>query len=99
MSDAPDSTPVPPDSPALLAAQQALDAVLADQGPEQPDPADPENGSGDPENGSGDPENGSGDPTARLAERATRLAQAQQALAALLDEEPPSPRPADDAEA
>ena len=92
MSDAPDSTPVPPDSPALLAAQQALDAVLADQGPEQPDPADPENGSGDPENGSGDP-------TARLAERATRLAQAQQALAALLDEEPPSPRPADDAEA
>ena len=92
MSDAPDSAPVPPDSPALRAAQQALDAVLADQGPEHPDPADPSTGSGDPQNGSGDL-------TARLADRATRLAQAQQALAALLDEEPPSPRPADDAEA
>ena len=77
MSDAPDSAPVPPDSPALRAAQQALDAALADPGLDA----------------------GSADPQADLAEHARRLAQAQQALAALLDDEPPSPPPADDAEA
>jgi hypothetical protein len=84
MTDAPDSVPTPPDSPALRAAQQALDAALADPVPEPTDP-------------------GAGpttvDSEVDLAARARRLEQAHQALAALLDEEPPGSSSSDDAEA
>lgn len=84
MNDTPSPAPLPPDSPALRAAQQALEAALADQRLGSTDPADPGTGSVDPD--------------ADLAERARRLAQAQQALAALLDSEPPGSPPPDDAE-
>ncbi len=85
MTDAPDSAPTPPDSPALRAAQQALDAALADPAP---DPTDP-----------GAQEPTAADAEADLAARARRLENAHQALAALLDEEPPVSSSSDDAEA
>jgi hypothetical protein len=94
MNDAPDPAPVPPDSPALRAAQQALEAALADQGPEPDDLADP----ADPAGSAQDPATGFVASDADLAERTRRLAQAQQALAALLDAEPPGSARQDDAE-
>lgn len=94
MNDTPSPAPVPPDSPALRAAQQALEEALADEALEGDPPAEPAESAGPADRGTG-----SVDPDADLAERARRLAQAQQALAALLDSEPPGSPPPDDAEA